>query len=72
MKSEVRHSRVQLENNILERLVTEVKETVAMDVDMPATKKNSFGAVNMWAMRRKTRYVAHTRKKPAIIIGFGY
>jgi|HubBroStandDraft_6_1064221.scaffolds.fasta_scaffold1873314_1 hypothetical protein len=72
MKSEATHSRVQLESNILEGLVTEVKETVARDVKMPEAKKSTFGALDMWAMRRKTRYVAYTRKKPAIIIGFGY
>jgi hypothetical protein len=72
MKSEATHSRVQLESNILEGLVTEVKETVARDVRMPEAKKSTFGALDMWAMRRKTRYVAYTRKKPAIITGFGY
>jgi hypothetical protein len=71
MKSNLKHSRVQLEENILEGLVTEVKETLARDVNMPETKKSSFGALDMWAMRRKTRYVAHTRKTPAIVIGFG-
>jgi hypothetical protein len=72
MKSDVKHSRVQLEGNILERLVTEVQETVAKDVNMPEAKKSTFGALDMWALRRKTRYVAYTRKKPAIITGFGY
>jgi hypothetical protein len=72
MKHDLKHGFVQMEDDILRRLVTEVKETVATDVNMPEPRKSSFGALNLWAMRRKTRYVAHTRKKPAIITGFGY
>jgi hypothetical protein len=73
MKSDLLHSKVQMEKNILDRLVTEVRETVATDVKLPAARKSSsFGALNLWAIRRKSRYVAHTRKKPAIITGLGY
>lgn len=73
MKSDVMHSRVQLESSILKNLVAEVKETVATEVVFPKTRKNSFGAVQLWNLRRNSRYAAHPRnKKPTIINGFGY
>lgn len=61
-----------MEPAILENLVKEVKETVATGVKLPRARKRSFGALNMWAIRRKRRYTAHTRKQPAIITGLGY
>jgi hypothetical protein len=72
MKSDLVHSRVQMEPAILEQLVKEVKETVATDVAVPKAPKASFGALQMWAIRRNRRYVAHTRKQPGIVNGFGY
>jgi len=73
MKSDLMHSRVQMEPNILKRLVTEVPETVAMDVQLPKEKKNSFGVVSLWNIRRNSRYAAHARnKKPRIVTGIGY
>jgi hypothetical protein len=36
-------------------------------------RKNSFGALQLWNLRRNSRYAAHPRnKKPTIINGFGY
>jgi hypothetical protein len=72
MKSDLVHSRVQMEPAILERLVTEVKETVATDVALPEARKSSFGALDLWAIRRNRRYSAYGRKKPRIVTGFGY
>jgi hypothetical protein len=72
MKSDLVHSIVQLEANILKQLVTEVKETVATDVELSKERKSSFGALNLWAMRRNSRYAANSRRKPRIITGFGY
>ena len=73
MKSDLMHSRVQMEPSILQRLVTEVPETVAMDVQLPKEKKNSFGVVSLWNIRRNSRYAAHARnKKPRIVTGIGY
>ena len=64
--------RTLLEPAILERLVTEVKETVATDVALRGAAKNSFSALNLWAIRRNRRYSATGRKKPRIVTGFGY
>ena len=73
MKSDLVHSRVQMEPNILKRLVTEVHETVATDVQLTKQKKNSFGVVSLWNVRRNGRYAAHTRhRKPRIVTGIGY
>ena len=72
MKSDLMHSRVQMEPNILKRLVTEVHETVATDVQLKE-KKTSFGVVSLWNIRRNSRYAAHTRhRKPRIVTGIGY
>jgi hypothetical protein len=72
MKSDLVHSRVQMEPAILERLVTEVKETVATDVALRGARKGSFSALDLWAIRRNRRYSAYGRKKPRIVTGFGY
>lgn len=73
MNSDLVHSIVQMEPNILKRLVTEVHETVATDVAFPKVKKNSFGVVSLWNIRRNSRYAAHARnKKPRIVTGIGY
>ena len=73
MKSDLVHSIVQMEADVLKRLVTEVPETVAMDVQLPKEKKNSFGVVSLWNIRRNSRYAAHARnKKPRIVTGIGY
>ncbi len=84
MNSDVMHSIVQdgqgqrakrtlLEPQILERLITEVKETVVTDVEYTKARTSSFSAVKLWNLRRNSRYAAHPRnKKPRIINGFGY
>ena len=69
MKSDVMHSRVQLEPQLLERLTKEVKETVATDMKLTVKSKRSFGAVNLWNIRRNSRYAAHPRKFPTIVTG---
>ena len=74
MKSDLVHSRVQMEKAILEKLVAEVKETVATEVAVADdnARKSSFSALNLWAIRRNRRYSAYGRKKPRIVTGFGY
>ena len=72
MKSDLVHRRVQMEPAILERLVTEVKETVATDVALRGAAKSSFSALDLWAIRRNRRYSAYGRKQPRIVTGFGY
>lgn len=73
MKSDLVHSRVQMEPGILKRLVTEVPETVATDVQLSKEKKSAFGVVSLWNIRRNGRYASHTRhRKPRIVTGIGY
>ena len=67
------HSYVQMEPAILKNLVTEVRETVATDLEFSRTRKNTFGVVRLWNIRRNSRYAAHARnKKPRIVTGIGY
>ncbi|HMI62310.1 MAG TPA: hypothetical protein VK518_15430 [Puia sp.] len=72
MNSDVMHSRVQMDELILKNLVTEVRETVATDVVFSKPRNRSFGAVQLWNMRRRSRYAGHPRKNPTIITGFGF
>ena len=72
MNSDVTHRRVQLEPRILETLVAEVKETVATDVVLSQPRQRSFGALNLWNIRRMSKYSAHTRQRTRIVTGFGY
>jgi hypothetical protein len=70
MKSDVMHSRVQLDQTLLKQLVNEVRETVATDVEYKTKSKRSFGVVSLWNIRRNSRYAAHSRhKKPTIVTG---
>lgn len=77
MKSDVMHSYVQMEPAIFKNLVTEVRETVATGVEFSQPRKNdredSFSVVQLWNIRRNSRYAAHTRnRKPRIVTGIGY
>lgn len=72
MKSDLVHSIVQMDGNILKQLVTEVKETVATDVDMPGARKSSFGRLKLWDMRRRSRFAGYGLKQPRITTGIGY
>ena len=75
MNSDVMRSRVrvQMDDLILKNLVAEVKETVATNMVFEQPRKSSFSALQLWNLRRNSRYAAHPRnKKPSIINGFGY
>lgn len=73
MKSDLMHRRVQLEKDILDRLVTEVPETIATDVQFAKTKAApKFGVLNLWSLRRNTRSARHAIKQPRIVTGLGY
>jgi hypothetical protein len=52
METNVMPSIVQMNEEVLKNLLTEVKETVATDVAFGETKKPSFGVVNMWNIRK--------------------
>ena len=55
MNSDVMPSVVQMDADVLKNLLTEVKETVATVIQLPEEKKNSFGVVDMWKIRRNAR-----------------
>ena len=73
MKSDVAHGIVQIESFILEKLVAEVKETIATDVELlKANKPSTFGAVDLWNIRKGRRKAASFRKSPVMITGLIY
>ncbi len=57
MTSNVMPSVVQIEEESLKQLVTEVKETLATNINLqPTTAKNKkFGIVDMWNCQRNVR-----------------
>ena len=56
MKQELDNSKVYLDNEELNSLVTEVKETVATGLNLKNEDKNIFSAADLWNIRRmKTR-----------------
>jgi len=53
MNSNVTHSVLEMANDELRNLVSQVKETVATDVDFnKTTSKNNFAAANLWHIQR--------------------
>jgi len=62
MKNDVMPSVVQMETELLKRLVTEVKETVATDLNVPQRKKSTFSVVDLWSIHRKAKSASSIRK----------
>lgn len=58
MNSNVMPSRVQMEQEVLQRLVKEVKETVATDLKPAAANDSSLKAIDFWGIRRNRRAAA--------------
>jgi hypothetical protein len=50
MKLDVKPSFVKMEKETLEQLVTEVKETIAVDLNKKSER--SFGLIDIWNIRR--------------------
>jgi len=50
--SDVMPSIVQMDAEELQKLVKEVKETVATVIQLPRTKEKTFGSLDMWNIRR--------------------
>ena len=69
MNSDVMHVKVQMEPAILKNLTAEVKETLAKEL-LAKPRKSSFGALQMWNIRRNGRRIV--RRNPRIVTGFGY
>ena len=55
MKIDFKPSIVQMEPEVLNNLVREVKETLATDINMPGVKKRLFTAADLWNIRRNVR-----------------
>ncbi len=50
---------IQMEKEVLQGLLQEVKETVARDIVFPVTRKRSFTAAEMWNIHRKRITARH-------------
>jgi hypothetical protein len=79
MKSDVNSSIVQtivqMEQNAFNQLVSEVKETVAQDIDFPKLNNNnnpSFGIVDLWNIRKGKRSAASAFRGVMIPNGMKY
>lgn len=55
MKNDVMPSIVRVDPEVLQTLLTEVKETVAHYFETPAVKQKVFTQVDMWNIRRKVK-----------------
>jgi hypothetical protein len=62
MKSDVMPSIIQMEYGVLENLLTEVKETLATDVELPKPAKPSFGIADLWKIRRNAKSASNMFK----------
>jgi hypothetical protein len=65
MKQAVKPSVVKMDTETLKRLTTEVKETLATGINMPAQKRR-FTAVNLWNIHRVKRQPTRITRKWAI------
>ena len=63
MKNDVMPSIVRMEQELLEKLVVEVKETIATGIVMPNASMRSFGIVDMWNIRKQRRYTGSYLRK---------
>jgi hypothetical protein len=65
MKQDVMPSIVQMDSEMLRKLTTEVKETLATGMDMPVQKKR-FTLVNLWKIHQAKRTPTRITRKWAI------
>ncbi len=65
MKQVVMPSIVQMDAETLRKLTTEVKETIATEVNLSADKKR-FTAVNLWKIHQAKKQPARITRKWAI------
>lgn len=68
MKSNRMHSLVQLNNESLQQLVAEVKETIAIDV--VKSEKTSLKLVDIWKIEKSRKYATKTFAQKRNIIPF--
>lgn len=64
MRNDTRTAVVQMEANVLAELLTEVKETIASDINLNVmvSKKHRYGIVDLWNMRRNSRTANNRRR----------
>jgi hypothetical protein len=62
MKQDVMPSIVQMDQETLKKLTTEVKETVATDYALPEIKTR-FTSVNLWNIHRNWKQTSRIRSK---------
>jgi hypothetical protein len=64
MRNDTKTAVVQMEANVLAELLTEVKETIASDINLNVlvSKKHRFGIVDLWNMRRNSRTANNMRR----------
>ncbi len=64
MNSKVMPSIVQIEEKSLRQLVTEVKETIATNINLQpnVAKQKKFGIVDLWNCQRNIRTAVSMRK----------
>jgi hypothetical protein len=64
MRNDTKTAVVQMEANVLAELLTEVKETIASDINLNelVSKKHRYGIVDLWNMRRNTRTANNRRR----------
>ncbi len=55
MKNDVMPSKVKMEYGLLQTLLTEVKETLATDIELPFKEPRKFGVVDLWKIRRNAK-----------------
>jgi hypothetical protein len=65
MNQDVMPSIVQMDSEMLRKLTTEVKETLATGMDMPVQKKR-FTLVNLWKIHQAKRTPTRITRKWAI------
>jgi hypothetical protein len=64
MNSNVMPSIVQMESDVLRKLVVEVRETVATDFKMAqASRTTRFGVVDLWNIQRKMKSASRLSKR---------
>ena len=63
MTSKVMPSIVQIEEDSLKKLVTEVKETIATDINVQRSEINKkFGVTDMWNAQKNVRTAVSRRR----------
>ena len=55
MKIDLRPSIVQMEPEVLNNLVRQVKETLATDIQLPEVKRRLFTAADLWNIQRNAK-----------------